>query len=109
MLHQLLRFLCRVKRTELLFRPPRSKVWLSTSIISSKDIEKAACRHVPPGLVEVRFLCHEAELGTAAPFVEPIRTISANFLYDDLPNDIGRQPNVMSKSFYGLRSKLLLQ
>lgn len=109
MLHQLPRFLCGEKHTELLFRPPRSKVWLSTSITSLKYIEKAAYRHVRPGLAEVRFRCHEAELGTAAPFDEPIRTISANVLCDGVPNDIGRQPNVMSKRFCGFRSKLLLQ
>lgn len=80
------------------------------SITSSKGFERAACRHVRPGLVEIRCLCHEAELGIAALFDESIRIISASFIcLGHISNDIGRRPDVMSKDFCRLRSKLLLQ
>lgn len=58
----------------------------------------------------MRCLCHEAELGIAALFDESIRIISANFIcLGHISNDIGRRPDIMSKDFCRLRSKLLLQ
>lgn len=43
-----------------------------------EGLEKVTCRHVRPGRVEVHFLCHEAELGIATLFDEPIQSKSAN-------------------------------
>ena len=87
MLHELPRFLRGKKHVKLFFRPSWRKVLLLVSITSLKGLERLACQHVHPGPVEVRFRCHEVELGSAALFDEPIRRISAEVLCDHLLDD----------------------
>ena len=108
MLHQLLRFLCGKEHVKLLFCPSWSEIWLSLSNTSSKGAETATCPHVRLGPVEVRILCHEAELGIADLFAEPIRSISADILCIYLLNVRRQQPNIMSKGFCRLRPQTFL-